>query len=892
MSEPARTDAVSICTIVSANYFAHARSLIESYLEHHPDGRAFVLLVDRVPEAVDLSDDRFVLTTVEELGLPNLDALSFRSSVTEFNTAVKPTFLRYLMREHGLAKVCYFDPDIIIYRRLDELSRALDTSEVFLTPHLLAPLGDDKLPTELNILQAGTYNLGFIGVSSGQSADDLLRWWEEKLLAECSVDVARGIFVDQRWIDFAPSLFTGVEISRDPGYNVAYWNLGHRKVVEREGAYCVNHVPLKFFHFSGFSPQAVEVVSKHQNRFRLVDLGDEQALFWDYRKRLLRNGFEEVSKIPYAFGYFDDGVLVPDVARHLWSDEPGSDTRWPTPFAVSGPNSFRAWLNEPAEESTGHALLITRLAMEIYRIRADLRRAFPDVFSQDRHAFVAWFVQEAARAHSLAEIFIQPMADGLEQYLTNQSASPAMPAPAGKPADEAPQAALLMTRLRAQAHVALVRASGMPQVQKMKMVLPPRQRAALRRALFRLVSGRSRATQAVVPAPHSAVEAQGIVPAVALPPGINVVGYLGSETGVGEVGRGMLRAVNAAGAAAAYTTIELGDVSRKMAFDSGAAQPGAPFDVNLMHVNADQVPVVAEQLGDAFFANRRSVGFWFWELDTFPEEWTDRFALFDEIWVASQFGQATIAAISPIPVVRMRPVIDLPEQRRPGRADFGLPDDRKVFLYAFDALSIPERKNPLGLVRAFRQAFGSASNEACLVLKINNLKRAKEVAAQLGMEEGFVDTLRKEIASVSGILLEDNLDRASMIGLIDACDAYVSPHRCEGFGLSLAEAMFLGKPTIGTGYSANVDFMNPANSYLIDYQPVELERDYGPYRAGRTWAQPDEGHLASLLRRIVDEPDEAGGKAAVAAGDIRRLYGPAAVGAAVCERLAILRSRV
>ena len=281
-----------ICTIIARNYLAYARCLTGSFLSQHPDGRLFVLLVDHLDEHSDLTRELFTTIHVSEIDIPDLPTLARQYTIVELCTAVKPFFLKYLFRHYDLEKLCYFDPDIYFYHRVDEIFQLLDSYGIVLIPHLLDFLDDEFLPDELQILQSGAYNLGFLGLSQHPELYRFLHWWQKKLLKYCTMEIGKGLFVDQRWMDLVPGLFSSVHIHRDPGCNVAYWNLNHRHVEQTSEGYMVNGVPLKFFHFSGFSTDDVNAISRHQTRFTLQKLEHLEPLFYAYRDCLLANGHQ------------------------------------------------------------------------------------------------------------------------------------------------------------------------------------------------------------------------------------------------------------------------------------------------------------------------------------------------------------------------------------------------------------------------------------------------------------------------------------------------------------------------------------------------------------------------------------------------------------------------
>lgn len=864
----------ALCTIVSKNYLAHARTLVDSYLEHCPGGRAFVLLVDRVDDHFDPAAERFTLVQVEDLDVPGFRSFSFRYTLLELNTAVKPFFLQHLFRAYDLDKLCYFDPDILITSELTELSRLLDEHGIVLTPHLLDFLEDGRYPDELNILLAGTFNLGFIGLSRHEELDRFLEWWQRKLLRHCSAEPGMGLFVDQRWIDMVPALFSSVHVLRDPGYNVAYWNLAHRPLDREEGSTTAAGRPLRFFHFSGFTPDNIEQVSKHQNRFALRDVPGLRPLFEDYRDRLKSNGYDEVRSWPFALAAFDDGVPIPDFARRACREaDPGGIT-WLDPYDTSSPGSFRAWLNEPVDGV--HGPIVTRLALQVFRERIDLQKAFPDVLGQHRAAYSAWFAASVREQHGFDPLFIEPMLPRDEAVEPPAEHSDHTKVPAQR---NGWRSALLIGAFRVNSTV-IGRA--------IKAVIGRSSSMRLKQALLAM-SGLPAASHLapVLPYPLGSACTTGEAGGEARA-GLNVVGYLDSENGIGEVARGTLRAARAAGVPVAGTPVALNDHARKSDGSWQDVRRGHPHPVTLLHVNADQVPAVADALGEGFFAEKYTIGYWFWETDSFPEEWLDRFERFDEIWVASSFTRDVLKRISPVPVVRVSPCVELGAASPPDRARFGLPADRVAFLFTFDPFSIDARKNPFGVIEAFRRSFGQRSREAVLVIKANNLARIGGLEAQLGVDEGYANRLASAVDSVSGVLIDRYLDREELAVLFSSSDAFVSLHRSEGFGLTMAEAMLMGKPCVATGYSSNLDFMTRENSFLVDHRLVELDRDFGPYRKGTRWAEPDLDHAAALMRRIVEHPDEALVRAERGREDLPAVFGRGPVGGVIAARLRVI----
>lgn len=832
MSEHARA---TICTIVGKNYLAHARALVDSFFEHHPDGQAFVLLVDRPDGYFDPSDEQFTTVLVEHLDIPFFSQMAFRYDMTELATAVKPFFLDHLLATRGCQSVCYLDPDIIIYGRLDALFELLESSLMVLLPHLLDTLDDGHQPDEPYILRAGTYNLGFIGVSQHQELDRFLGWWQRRLATACVVDPANGFFVDQRWMDLAPGLFDGVTIHRDPGCDVAYWNLNHRRLTHDRAGYRVNGSPLTFFHFSGFDPTNLTPISRHQDRYTVDEVPLLRPLCEDYRDRLLRHGFVQASSWPNAYNAFAGGVRIPDLSRRLWRESHDRQARWPNPVEGTGPDSFMAWLNAAADGFAGSGPLITNLSAAFHRARPDLQRAFPEPRGDDRLGFACWF---AAQGAVVDPYFTEPVRDSV--------------ADAGSRSVDNRFRRWVFRQYRDDTVVHRLYC----RLQRFF------ERIGAHAYFDRIVVGQLASANPTAPAATSHRAS-----------GLNIVGYLGADTGVGEVARSVAGALAHHEYPVSLTAIDMaGD--KPNVTGHGARNP---HPANLLHVNADQVPAVSALLGPGFFADRLNIGFWFWELSRFPEAFRESFGRFDEIWVASQFIQAAVASVSPVPVVTMPIPVRSPVTPTRTRGELGLPPDRLIFLSSFDGRSYVERKNPFAVVRAFRMAFGPSSTQATLLMKSH------------GLPPATAERLRREVEGVSGVLVDRTLNRDDTDALFHACDAYVSLHRSEGFGLPLAEAMTIGKPAVATGYSGNMDFMTDENSYPIPYRMVQLSEDHGPYRAGEEWAEPDIEQAAAVMQRIADSPEEAAETGALAQRELRRRYNATAVRDAIRTRLATTR---
>jgi hypothetical protein len=359
-----RTD-VAACTICSNNYLGMATTLARSYLLHHPGSRFYLCVVGRRASHLtypDHLDDRIVVIEAERIGIEDFPSMAFGYDALELNCAVKPAFLGWVFANSDCRSVLYLDPDILVMSPIEPIFAGLERATIALTPHLTAPIEDDRSPSELDFLRNGTFNLGCIGIRRGAEAIRFLSWWKRRLRLLGLVDPAHGQFVDQKWLDLAPSLFPDHVIIRDPGCNVAYWNLQERTIAGGSTEFTVNGVPLRFFHFSGFDLLNPNSLSKHQNRHVLPAMGPLRLLFDAYRLLLARAGHFTYHHEPYDYDRFENGVQIPRIARELYRQL--GDQRSPgNPFKTDSDDCFFNWLNEPIAPASR----VTRLFEAIHR---------------------------------------------------------------------------------------------------------------------------------------------------------------------------------------------------------------------------------------------------------------------------------------------------------------------------------------------------------------------------------------------------------------------------------------------------------------------------------------------------------------------------------------------
>jgi glycosyltransferase involved in cell wall biosynthesis len=663
------------CTIIAKNYLPMARVLSDSWMKFHPDCPFFVLLLDSARGFFSPEDENVRILFASDLGIPNLDGFLFKYSILEASTGVKPYLCNYLLRRHNIDKLLYLDPDILILNSLDSLRHYLDDANILLTPHLLSPFPDDgRTQSEHDILQAGTYNLGFLALRNNLESKKFLHWWSAKLYHHCLAAVENNLFVDQRWMDMVPALFDGVKIIREPDYNVAYWNL-HERVVSVGDQVLANGRPLRFFHFSGFDADSPWIVSKHQDRFSMTSIGEAYKLYIRYRNLLVEKGWDQAKGWKYTHDYFYNGVKIPPSARRYY---------WGLGTHVSHLGDPFSWLDPLS--TAGDSDPVT----------ADLEYG-----------------------------------------------------------------------------------------------------------------------------------------------GVNLMGYFESETGVGESARSNLRIIRAAGIP--YVLNNVIDLTSK----NIEAQPelfkdNNPFAVNLLNINADQLPAYGAEYPN-YLKGRFNIGYWAWELPEFPEIWARSFGYTDEVWTPSNFTRDSVASRSPVPVRVVPHAMDpvFMKQWPVDRSKFQISPEVFVFAFFFDFHSYLERKNPLRLIEAYKKAFGNRKDVELLIKSSHGLDHPVEF-----------DAVKAASVGAHVRLMDCVLTREEKYELMMACDCYVSLHRSEGFGLTLAEAMMCSKPVIATAYSGNMDFMSDEHSLLVPYRLIPIEGRHGPYMAGSHWADPDLDFAVDAMRQV------------------------------------------
>jgi glycosyltransferase involved in cell wall biosynthesis len=360
--------------------------------------------------------------------------------------------------------------------------------------------------------------------------------------------------------------------------------------------------------------------------------------------------------------------------------------------------------------------------------------------------------------------------------------------------------------------------------------------------------------------------------------GVNLVGYLNTASGVGSVGRKIVEVLDSSSIAVAPISIRAPQADNDVPFLAMSLDTGLPFDHTIACINADMLPSYAPQIRLRGTDDQFVTGVWWWELASVPPTFSDAIAHVDQLMVGSTFIRDAFIDVSPVPIHVFPVPITLGSGSLNSNADLREAlnwPQAFTFYYSFDYSSSFARKNPIGLINAYKKAF-SRSDGAHLVLKtLNDEHHLVEAAA---LREAILG--RDDISIIDGSVALPVRD-----SLMHSCDCYVSLHRSEGLGLTLGEAMYAGKPVIATGYSGNMDFMNSENSFLVDYGMVPVGVDGGPYPAAASWADPDLEQAAHFMRLVFENSEVREQIARAGAVSIRETNSLSASGDAIMSAL-------
>jgi hypothetical protein len=330
----------AVCTITAKNYYARAIALGDSLKKHNPDISFHILLADEGSDQFKVSEQKYPTIEFKAIGVPFWEEMAFQYDIVEFSTATKAFYIDYLFNKFGFESILYLDPDTYIYSDINEIFFLLKDAFIVLTPHItdIRKAAECFVPNKA-FLSNGVYNLGFIGLSNKKESFEFLNWWKSRLKDQCYRDIGDSLFVDQKWMDLITCFFDkGIIILRDPGYNIAYWNIHERSIGKDDNGYVINEkYPLRIMHFSqtGIESTDLTVCSNHDCN-NVTEFNCYFGLFQDYCRTLAEMGDSIFSMMPYKYKYFSNGEPIYDIHRRLFRTLKMKGCSFDTPFDSGG----------------------------------------------------------------------------------------------------------------------------------------------------------------------------------------------------------------------------------------------------------------------------------------------------------------------------------------------------------------------------------------------------------------------------------------------------------------------------------------------------------------------------------------------------------------------------
>jgi glycosyltransferase involved in cell wall biosynthesis len=828
---------MQVLTLSTPTTLPQARVLARSLRRRQPDWPHEILVITGGPVTNDSQACPRVRPIASELAI-DIETLIARHDLPELTALLLPRLLRRRLERAG-GPLLHLPPTVWVRGNLEPIANGLSENSVLLVPRTIADVPDDGLePTPEQLESAGRVSETIIGVDGTSRARGFLSWWSERVEeALGSLDAPRDDPRSgdrrpwlARFLELAPARFSTAVLD-DPGCNLSFWNLNVRQLERGPDGVRVNgRWPLRFLDLPGFDSDRPYCLNARANRVRLSRSPVLRELCAQYAGELERADVHrrDVGR------KLTNGPVYDEVMHSLRRTAEDLGERFDDLFSATGSRSFLGWLGGGAP--VGRELGLTRyLYYRLVRERPDVMRAYPHLDGTDRAGFVGWCWTFGRHQMGIPDRFMPP-----------------------RPGAAAPGGSHIENDLGGNGDRGSHDAGG-------------RSEHASRPG-----EGKSSET-------HRDRDEHLDSTRTAKPsePAARVSGYLSRALGLGAAARGYAQALEAAGVAVSTTNVPLHHVALPDGLAAGYGEHGFEdvprcrprSNFELLAINADELPDFIQRMGSDYFRGPR-IGIWGWETNSIPRRWKRAFEMIDEIWVYSRFMAENIGVVAPVPVIALPPPVQPPaDPQRAMRLD--VPDGTFMFLFVFDYLSTIQRKNPVGLIEAFTQAFAPGEGPHLLIKTINGPLRPLAEEEVLWAAHG-----RPDVHVVDRSLSVHERD-----GLMAGCDCYVSLHRSEGFGLTLAEAMAIGKPVIGTGYSGNLDFMTAQNSYLVDYELSVVGPDCEIYPADGEWAQPNVEHAARLMREVVADPQHAAALGMQARDDVARLLSPRTTGAAMRKRL-------
>jgi glycosyltransferase involved in cell wall biosynthesis len=818
---------MQLCTIFLRSETARMRALARSFAEHHPGSRATALLLDGSASELEATE-HVQLIDRSELDIPDGEVTAALLDTEPLRSALIPSLLELMLEQDEIT--VYADPNIRIYSELDVLGEEAERHGWVLLPTLASPpAAVDGLPPADLFGSLGAFDTALLVASPVAGVRSALRWWTEQATRAPAPTSADPPLAISWWWDFEEA-----GIDHDPRADVRgpHWldlaaGVSGDFAVVRDSGVCAGP--------RGFA--GLEITE--EDGAYSAD-GDPLRCF-NFR------GYSPAEPFRLAGDELEgQAPAIQRLCREYGNEieELGDEELRGTPYGLS--------------EMPDGTLLdgrMRKLYWEALRSGAVRESVFTESGNRD---FIGWVREPGLPAGPpVLNRFV------LQIYKERPDLQRAM---AHTDTDFAERLG------------SWVKASAAAEIAFPDQVIPD--------ALRPILEGEGTNGEGTGSPPSRPRWSEELAPSLLTPAdtwGVNVVGFMRSDFGIAHAARLVIEAFDAE----RIPLLPIHDM-RLRRFDtegSAIATLGAEagqFPITLVVMNGDEIPKLRARLGDGLFTGHYVIALWFWETDRIPEDWMQCFEVVDEVWVASDYVAAAVGRRASVPIHKIHLPVHVPPVPPTDRSELGIPESDYLFMYAFDYGSVGGRKNPAGLVKAFRQAFKPGEGASLLLKSSYSFASRQEYAAVRAAAEGHPDIR----------MLDERLPTDGKNALIAACDCYVSLHRSEGFGLSQAEAMYLGKPVIMTRYGGVLEFANDDNSFLVGYDEVEVGPSRFPYGEHDLWAEPRVEEAAGLMRHVFERREEAREVGERAARDIRSTLSAEAAGKTMEERLVRIRRMV
>ena len=826
-----------VATIATMRTLARARALARSLARRAPQWTIEIMLVGgrRAVGAAAAAEPELAVRSVSSLLDLDVEALLARHEEEALTVLLLPHVLTRLLAE-APQPVIHLPSSAWILAELEPLQGLLELHGVVLAPRTAQALPRDGLePSAEQLERAGRIDPTLIGVDAGVAAAEFLTWWGRHTLeAFGSLD---GMSVgyrpeDQPWLarflELAPARF-GTGVLDEAEFDLSLWNLDRHVLTQEHGRLIADGGrTVRLLNLPGFDPDRPYRLAANASRARVSRSPVLRPLCEAYAQELREAGWNDDEHRHDIGRRLAGGLVYDDALRSTYGRALALGEQFGDIFSEHGSAAFLSWLAEASPRGARYG--INRyLLYRVSRERPDVLRTYPDLDGEDGPDFVRWCWGFGQQELGIPSEFMPPApgaAPARARVWQRAETGPPAPEPALAPPEDAPDAPSVPAR----------EPSGGPADS------------------------------------HEQASAGAEL-------GVRLTGYMGHTLGLGAAARAYVEALRAAGIPVSTVTVPLHHLPLPVSLEDTYGRHGfedlvggGRHGFEIVAVNADELPDFVQRLGPEYFHGPR-IGIWGWETNAIPERWQRAFALVDEIWVYSRFMAENIGAHARVPVLALPPPVQPPQENVvPTR--LGVPGGF-LFLFVFDYLSTVQRKNPVGLIEAFKLAFAPEEGPQLLIKTINGPLRPLSEEELLWAADGRPDIH----------VIDRSLETRELNGLMAGCDCYVSLHRAEGLGLTIAEAMAIGKPAIATGYSGNLDFMTAENSYLVDHTIGRVGPECEIYPPEGEWAEPNLEHAARLMREVHSDGEEAARRGARAREDIARLLSPAATGRRMRERL-------